>query len=102
MNRYSNVVSIVSGVFLLTVAWLLWSEQLQRLTAVFGFLNEWVFVLEEGFTANIGVINALDPNIVCAMPLAFVAGIISFLSPCVLPLVPAYIGYLSGASIGGK
>ncbi|MBI1299269.1 hypothetical protein GC175_30425 [bacterium] len=102
MNRYSNVVSIVSGVFLLTVAWLLWSERLQRLTAAFGFLNEWVLVLETGFTANIGVINALDPNIVSAMPLAFVAGIISFLSPCVLPLVPAYIGYLSGASLGGK
>jgi cytochrome c-type biogenesis protein len=28
--------------------------------------------------------------------LAFAAGILSFVSPCVLPLVPAYIGYLSG------
>lgn len=28
--------------------------------------------------------------------LAFIVGIISFLSPCVLPLVPAYIGYLGG------
>ncbi|NDJ75380.1 MAG: redoxin domain-containing protein [Chloroflexi bacterium] len=28
--------------------------------------------------------------------LAFVAGIISFISPCVLPLVPAYIGYMGG------
>ena len=28
--------------------------------------------------------------------LAFLVGIISFLSPCVLPLVPAYIGYLGG------
>lgn len=27
---------------------------------------------------------------------AVVAGILSFLSPCVLPLVPAYLGYLSG------
>ncbi|HEX7395084.1 MAG TPA: cytochrome c biogenesis protein CcdA [Anaerolineaceae bacterium] len=27
---------------------------------------------------------------------AFLAGFISFLSPCVLPLVPAYVGYLSG------
>ncbi len=30
---------------------------------------------------------------------AFVAGIISFLSPCVLPLVPGYISFLSGASL---
>jgi cytochrome c biogenesis protein CcdA/peroxiredoxin len=28
--------------------------------------------------------------------LAFLVGVISFLSPCVLPLVPAYIGYLGG------
>ena len=27
---------------------------------------------------------------------AIVAGLLSFLSPCVLPLVPAYLGYLSG------
>jgi len=31
--------------------------------------------------------------------LAFGAGVLSFLSPCVLPLVPAYIGHLAGASI---
>jgi cytochrome c-type biogenesis protein len=30
---------------------------------------------------------------------AFAAGLISFLSPCVLPLVPAYIGYLSGPAV---
>jgi cytochrome c-type biogenesis protein len=28
--------------------------------------------------------------------LAFIAGLISFISPCVLPLVPAYIGYMGG------
>jgi cytochrome c-type biogenesis protein len=31
--------------------------------------------------------------------IAFVAGLASFLSPCVLPLVPAYIGYLGGRSL---
>ena len=31
--------------------------------------------------------------------LAFMAGIISFLSPCVLPLIPAYISYISGTSV---
>lgn len=30
---------------------------------------------------------------------AFAAGIVSFFSPCVLPLVPAYIGYLSGPAV---
>lgn len=28
--------------------------------------------------------------------LAFIAGLVSFVSPCVLPLVPAYIGYMGG------
>lgn len=31
--------------------------------------------------------------------LAFSAGILSFLSPCVLPLVPAYISYLAGSAV---
>ncbi len=28
--------------------------------------------------------------------IAFIAGLVSFISPCVLPLVPAYIGYMGG------
>lgn len=31
--------------------------------------------------------------------LALGAGVLSFVSPCVLPLVPAYVGYLSGATV---
>jgi len=30
---------------------------------------------------------------------AFVAGLLSFLSPCVLPLVPAYLSFISGVSV---
>jgi cytochrome c-type biogenesis protein len=32
---------------------------------------------------------------------AFAAGIVSFLSPCVLPLVPGYVSYVAGRSSGG-
>lgn len=35
---------------------------------------------------------AADPTI----PIAFAAGLVSFLSPCVLPLVPGYLSYMSG------
>ena len=31
--------------------------------------------------------------------IAFGAGLMSFLSPCVLPLIPGYISYISGSSI---
>lgn len=33
-----------------------------------------------------------------AMPLALAAGLVSFLSPCALPLVPGYLGYVSGVA----
>ncbi|MEX0682242.1 MAG: cytochrome c biogenesis protein CcdA [Dehalococcoidia bacterium] len=33
--------------------------------------------------------------------LAFVAGLLSVASPCVLPLVPAYLGYLTGSTLEG-
>src|SRR5690348_5199742 len=34
-----------------------------------------------------------------SVPAALIAGLISFLSPCVLPLVPPYLVYLSGLSL---
>ena len=33
------------------------------------------------------------------LSVAFLAGLISFLSPCVLPLIPGYISYISGTSL---
>ncbi len=102
LNRHANIVSLVSGVFLLYVAWLLWADQLTMLTTQFSFLNQWVFVLEEALSTSIGVETAFSSGALSAAPLAFIAGIISFISPCVLPLIPAYIGYLSGAALSGS
>jgi len=34
-----------------------------------------------------------------SLSIAFLAGLISFLSPCVLPLIPGYISYISGTSL---
>jgi cytochrome c-type biogenesis protein len=44
----------------------------------------------------------LNGSLLAAMPLAVVAGLISFLSPCVLPLVPGYLGFVSGAAGSGE
>jgi cytochrome c-type biogenesis protein len=41
-------------------------------------------------------------NIEITLGLAFLAGLASFLSPCVLCLVPVYIGYLGGRAVGGE
>jgi cytochrome c-type biogenesis protein len=35
-----------------------------------------------------------------ALPVAMLAGLLSFLSPCVLPLVPGYLGFVGGAVSG--
>lgn len=41
---------------------------------------------------------ALDGSLLIAVPVAILAGLVSFLSPCVLPLVPGYLGYVTGLS----
>ena len=37
-----------------------------------------------------------------AIPVVFAAGLVSFLSPCVLPLVPGYLSYMSGYGASGS
>jgi cytochrome c-type biogenesis protein len=44
----------------------------------------------------------LNGSMLAAMPLALLAGLISFLSPCVLPLVPGYLGFVSGSAGTGE
>ena len=101
MNRHLGIISIISGVFMLYVAYLLWSGSLNTLTTQFMVLNEWVFQAEEQVSAIVGGGgNLIGASTVTTVLLAFSAGLISFLSPCVLPLVPAYIGYLSGTAVG--
>lgn len=38
----------------------------------------------------------LSGNLLIALPIALLAGLISFASPCILPLVPGYLGYVGG------
>lgn len=37
-----------------------------------------------------------DGSLLLALPIAFLAGLVSFLSPCVLPLAPGYLAYVAG------
>ena len=45
-------------------------------------------------------IDIIDAGLLPAMFVALLGGIISFLSPCVLPIVPPYLAYMSGVQVG--
>ncbi|WP_043846275.1 cytochrome c biogenesis CcdA family protein [Crystallibacter crystallopoietes] len=40
--------------------------------------------------------TVLSGSVLLAIPVAMLAGLVSFMSPCVLPLVPGYLGYVTG------
>ncbi|MFY9468358.1 MAG: cytochrome c biogenesis protein CcdA [Lentibacter algarum] len=44
-------------------------------------------------------IEIIDAGLLPAMIVALMAGLVSFLSPCVLPIVPPYLAYMSGVSV---
>lgn len=55
--------------------------------------------MADWFTAQAG-----SGSLVLAIPVALVAGLVSFFSPCVIPLLPGYLSYatgLSGADLAG-
>jgi cytochrome c-type biogenesis protein len=42
--------------------------------------------------------TAYSGNLLLAVPVAAIAGLVSFFSPCVLPLLPGYLSYVSGVA----
>jgi len=40
--------------------------------------------------------QAVGGSVMLALPVAFLAGLVSFFSPCVLPLLPGYLSYATG------
>ena len=86
MRRYQRAFQIASGVFILIIGIMLLTNTMSRI-AIWAFQN--------GLYLDFSTYNAA-PSYVTAI----LAGLLSFLSPCVLPLVPAYLGYLSGHTLG--
>jgi cytochrome c-type biogenesis protein len=83
MRPYQKYFKIASGVFIITIGVLL-------LTNTMKFISIWAF--RNGYFIESFSTYAAAPTYFTAI----IAGLLSFLSPCVLPLVPAYLGYLSG------
>ena len=46
-------------------------------------------------------IDLIDAGFLPAALVALLAGVVSFLSPCVLPIVPPYLAYMTGVNVSG-
>jgi cytochrome c-type biogenesis protein len=82
-------IQIASGVFLILIGVMMLSNQITLLA---------IWAQRNGFFLDLPLGSAMVPTYFIAL----VAGLLSFLSPCVLPLVPAYVGYLSGHALSDK
>ena len=94
LNRRLGLFAVITGLFLIFIGVLLFLNQLPMISA-------WIVSRLGTGLASVELGGAGSSSVVTA-PLAFVACLLSFLSPCVLPLIPAYIGYLGGTAVGDK
>ena len=83
LQRHVRWFQVINGLLLVGMGLLLLSNQMFRISA---------WALKNGLYLDLGRGSTAAPTYL----LAAAAGLLSFLSPCVLPLVPAYLGYLSG------
>jgi cytochrome c-type biogenesis protein len=86
-RRHMRKIQIASGVFLLLIGFMMLTNQITLIA---------IWAQRNGLFLDLPLGEAAAPTYL----IAFLAGLISFLSPCVLPLVPAYLGYLSGHAFG--
>lgn len=86
MRKYRQAIKTISGLFMIIIGILLFTNTMS-------LISIWAF--KNGYYIEKFALFAAAPTYLTAI----VAGLLSFLSPCVLPLVPAYLGYLSGHTI---
>jgi cytochrome c-type biogenesis protein len=82
-GRHLRYVQFASGMFLILIGVMMLTNQITLIG---------IWAQRNGLFLDLPLGMASAPTYFIAV----LAGLISFLSPCVLPLVPAYVGYLSG------
>jgi cytochrome c-type biogenesis protein len=85
LRRYQHGIQIFSGIFLIVIGLMLLTGRMAMIA---------IWAQQHGLYLDLPLGGAAIPSYL----IAILAGLISFFSPCVLPLVPAYVGYLSGRS----
>jgi cytochrome c-type biogenesis protein len=91
VNRHLGIVSKITGVFLIFMGLLLFMDRMTFISS--GIVSTFGTGLASLELGSGGISSTIT------IPIAVLAGLLSFLSPCVLPLIPAYIGYLSGTAM---
>ncbi|HLD33244.1 MAG TPA: cytochrome c biogenesis protein CcdA [Candidatus Nanoarchaeia archaeon] len=82
------------GIILVVIGILMFTSRL-AVFANFEFLIR-ILTMVDGNIANGATIQSLN---IISLSLAFIAGIVSFLSPCVLPIVPGFLSYLASTAL---
>jgi cytochrome c-type biogenesis protein len=90
IKRFLPAIEIVAGLIVIGMGLILVTDSFLRFTG-------WLYQTFPSL-ANVGT-GPEASGAAVTMGAAFVAGLVSFISPCVLPLVPVYISYLTGQSI---
>jgi cytochrome c-type biogenesis protein len=88
LKKHMRLFQILAGVLIIVIGILMVTAQMTAIAR---------WALQSGFYVDIPTSGQV-PGTLTAM----LAGLLSFLSPCVLPLVPAYLGYLSGHALAAS
>lgn len=88
LRRFTRIFQIVSGLLIIAIGLLMVTSQMTAIAR---------WALQSGLYLDLPASGQI-PSLITAI----IAGALSFLSPCVFPLVPAYLGYLSGHAIAAS
>lgn len=88
LRKYMRLFQIITGLLIIIIGLLMVTAQMTAIAR---------WALQSGFYLDLPSSGQV-PSLITAL----IAGALSFFSPCVFPLVPAYLGYLSGHALAAS